>query len=219
MSHPRGAEDVSPVDMRPRFPMALTIVAPLMLQVKLVQHTYSCLYGTFLGNSPCEREMHNIYKRTCSVWSLLRAGNKNFHNLLYMPGSEQVSRAPGPALQALRLPGTRDCVGRGWRGFLLRSSLIVTGCCRCCIQCAMCERCTSGQQCISQLPRRILWDRMIWTFTCPLDLRARSSVADVWTGKSLDPLSQVASYLLAFLPSLLIVVPLFSPFLWRTRAL
>ncbi|KFV67383.1 Myotubularin-related protein 4, partial [Dryobates pubescens] len=58
--------------------------------VKLVQHTYSCLYGTFLGNSPCEREMHNISKRTCSVWSLLRAGNKNFHNLLYMPGSEQV---------------------------------------------------------------------------------------------------------------------------------
>ncbi|XP_015502272.2 myotubularin-related protein 4 isoform X1 [Parus major] len=58
--------------------------------VKLVQHTYSCLYGTFLGNSPCEREMHNIPKRTCSVWSLLRAGNKNFHNLLYMPGSEQV---------------------------------------------------------------------------------------------------------------------------------
>ncbi|XP_028564063.2 phosphatidylinositol-3,5-bisphosphate 3-phosphatase MTMR4 isoform X1 [Podarcis muralis] len=58
--------------------------------VKLVQHTYSCLYGTFLGNSPCEREIHNIAKRTCSVWSLLRAGNKNFHNLLYMPGSEQV---------------------------------------------------------------------------------------------------------------------------------
>ncbi|XP_009071627.1 PREDICTED: myotubularin-related protein 4, partial [Acanthisitta chloris] len=58
--------------------------------VKLVQHTYSCLYGTFLGNSPCEREMHNISKRTCSVWSLLRAGNKNFHNLLYVPGSEQV---------------------------------------------------------------------------------------------------------------------------------
>ncbi|XP_063154907.1 myotubularin-related protein 4 [Candoia aspera] len=58
--------------------------------VKLVQHTYSCLYGTFLGNSPCEREMHNIAKRTCSVWSLLRAGNKNFHNLLYMPANEQV---------------------------------------------------------------------------------------------------------------------------------
>lgn len=86
--------------------MALTIVPLLMLQVKLVQHTYSCLYGTFLGNSPCEREMHNIYKRTCSVWSLLRAGNKNFHNLLYMPGSEQVSGAPDPVFQAFHLLGT-----------------------------------------------------------------------------------------------------------------
>uniref|UniRef100_A0A8C5QWK8 phosphatidylinositol-3,5-bisphosphate 3-phosphatase n=1 Tax=Leptobrachium leishanense TaxID=445787 RepID=A0A8C5QWK8_9ANUR len=58
--------------------------------VKLVQHTYSCLYGTFLANSPSERELRNIYKRTCSVWSLLRTGNKNFHNLLYMPSSELV---------------------------------------------------------------------------------------------------------------------------------
>ncbi|CAJ0967650.1 unnamed protein product [Ranitomeya imitator] len=58
--------------------------------VKLVQHTYSCLYGTFLSNNPCERETRNIYKRTCSVWSLLRTGNKNFHNLLYMPGGEMV---------------------------------------------------------------------------------------------------------------------------------
>ena len=85
-----------------------------MPQVKLVQHTYSCLYGTFLGNSPGEREMHNIYKRTCSVWSLLRAGNKNFHNLLYMPGSEQVSRDPGPAFQDFPLAGTRE----GLEGFL-----------------------------------------------------------------------------------------------------
>ncbi|MBW02179.1 Myotubularin-related protein 4, partial [Eschrichtius robustus] len=58
--------------------------------VKLVQHTYSCLYGTFLANNPCEREKRNIYKRTCSVWALLRAGNKNFHNFLYTSGSEMV---------------------------------------------------------------------------------------------------------------------------------
>ncbi|XP_012861288.1 myotubularin-related protein 4 isoform X1 [Echinops telfairi] len=58
--------------------------------VKLVQHTYSCLYGTFLANNPCEREKRSIYKRTCSVWALLRAGNKNFHNFLYTPSSEMV---------------------------------------------------------------------------------------------------------------------------------
>lgn len=61
-----------------------------------MQHTYSCLYGTFLANNPCEREKRNIYKRTCSVWALLRAGNKNFHNFLYTPGSEMVSPGPYP---------------------------------------------------------------------------------------------------------------------------
>ncbi|XP_059829128.1 myotubularin-related protein 4 isoform X1 [Hypanus sabinus] len=58
--------------------------------VKLVQHTYSCLYGTFLCNNSREREARNIYKRTCSVWSLLRTGNKNFQNYLYIPSSETV---------------------------------------------------------------------------------------------------------------------------------
>ncbi|KAM4546836.1 phosphatidylinositol-3,5-bisphosphate 3-phosphatase MTMR4 isoform 1-T1 [Fundulus diaphanus] len=58
--------------------------------VKLVQHTYSCLYGTFLCNNAREREAKNIYKRTCSVWSLLRAGNKNFQNFLYVPGHDVV---------------------------------------------------------------------------------------------------------------------------------
>ncbi|XP_022064341.1 myotubularin-related protein 4 isoform X1 [Acanthochromis polyacanthus] len=58
--------------------------------VKLVQHTYSCLYGTFLCNNAREREARNIYKRTCSVWSLLRTGNKNFQNFLYIPSHDVV---------------------------------------------------------------------------------------------------------------------------------
>ncbi|XP_037834954.1 myotubularin-related protein 4 isoform X2 [Kryptolebias marmoratus] len=58
--------------------------------VKLVQHTYSCLYGTFLCNNAREREAKNIYKRACSVWSLLRTGNKNFQNFLYVPGHDVV---------------------------------------------------------------------------------------------------------------------------------
>ncbi|XP_062845186.1 myotubularin-related protein 4 isoform X2 [Trichomycterus rosablanca] len=58
--------------------------------VKLVQHTYSCLYGTFLCNNAQEREARTVYKRTCSVWSLLRAGNKNFQNFLYIPCHDMV---------------------------------------------------------------------------------------------------------------------------------
>lgn len=62
----------------------------MCVQVKLVQHTYSCLYGTFLCNNAREREARNIYKRTCSVWSLLRSGNKNFQNFLYIPSHDMV---------------------------------------------------------------------------------------------------------------------------------
>lgn len=65
----------------------------LCVQVKLVQHTYSCLYGTFLGNNARERQARNIYTRTCSVWSLLRGGNKNFQNFLYIPSHDMVHYA------------------------------------------------------------------------------------------------------------------------------
>ncbi|KAE8634055.1 hypothetical protein XENTR_v10002189 [Xenopus tropicalis] len=58
--------------------------------VKLVQHTYSCLFGTFLCNNAKERSEKHIQERTCSVWSLLRAGNRAFKNLLYSSQSETV---------------------------------------------------------------------------------------------------------------------------------
>ncbi|XP_078193992.1 phosphatidylinositol-3,5-bisphosphate 3-phosphatase MTMR3 isoform X5 [Callithrix jacchus] len=58
--------------------------------VKLVQHTYSCLFGTFLCNNAKERGEKHTQERTCSVWSLLRAGNKPFKNLLYSSQSEAV---------------------------------------------------------------------------------------------------------------------------------
>ncbi|XP_030631142.1 myotubularin-related protein 3-like [Chanos chanos] len=58
--------------------------------VKLVQHTYSCLFGTFLCNSAKEREEHRVQENTCSVWSLLHPSNRAFQNILYSPHSETV---------------------------------------------------------------------------------------------------------------------------------
>ncbi|KAM8960673.1 phosphatidylinositol-3,5-bisphosphate 3-phosphatase MTMR3 [Pelodytes ibericus] len=58
--------------------------------VKLVQHTYSCLFGTFLCNNAKERSEKHIQERTCSVWSLLRTGNRAFKNFLYSSQSETV---------------------------------------------------------------------------------------------------------------------------------
>uniref|UniRef100_A0A8C4H0L7 phosphatidylinositol-3,5-bisphosphate 3-phosphatase n=1 Tax=Dicentrarchus labrax TaxID=13489 RepID=A0A8C4H0L7_DICLA len=98
--HQENADDVS--EQCPVFLQWLDCVHQLLKQfpclfefneaflVKLVQHTYSCLYGTFLCNNAYEREARNIYKRTCSVWSLLRSGNKNFQNFLYIPSHDMV---------------------------------------------------------------------------------------------------------------------------------
>ncbi|KAK1892127.1 Myotubularin-related protein 3 [Dissostichus eleginoides] len=58
--------------------------------VKLVQHTYSALFGTFLCNSGKEREDRHIQERTCSVWSLLRPANRTLRNMLYSSHSEIV---------------------------------------------------------------------------------------------------------------------------------
>ncbi|XP_062409448.1 myotubularin-related protein 3 isoform X2 [Sardina pilchardus] len=58
--------------------------------VKLVQHTYSCLFGTFLCNSRKEREESNVQQNTCSVWSLMRPAHRAFRNILYSPHSETV---------------------------------------------------------------------------------------------------------------------------------
>ncbi|KAK0131433.1 Myotubularin-related protein 3 [Merluccius polli] len=58
--------------------------------VKLVQHAYSCLFGTFLCNSGKEREDRHVQERTCSVWSLLRTGNRALRNMLYSSQSETV---------------------------------------------------------------------------------------------------------------------------------
>ncbi|XP_051750719.1 myotubularin-related protein 3-like isoform X2 [Ctenopharyngodon idella] len=69
---------------------ACSRVSAGFMKVKLAQHTYSCLFGTFLCNSVKEREERRVQEKTCSVWSLLRPTNTSFHNILYSPRSETV---------------------------------------------------------------------------------------------------------------------------------
>ncbi|KAK2828795.1 hypothetical protein Q5P01_019829 [Channa striata] len=122
--HQENSDDVS--EQCPVFLQWLDCVHQLLKQfpclfefneaflVKLVQHTYSCLYGTFLCNNAREREARNVYKRTCSVWSLLRSGNKNFQNFLYIPCHDLVLQpvCHTRALQvwtAVYLPSSSPC--------------------------------------------------------------------------------------------------------------
>uniref|UniRef100_A0A673K265 phosphatidylinositol-3,5-bisphosphate 3-phosphatase n=1 Tax=Sinocyclocheilus rhinocerous TaxID=307959 RepID=A0A673K265_9TELE len=122
--HQESGEDVS--EQCPVFLQWLDCVHQLLKQfpclfefneaflVKLVQHTYSCLYGTFLCNNAKEREARNVYKRACSVWSLLRNANKNFQNFLYIPCHDTVLQpvCHTRALQlwtAVYLPSSSPC--------------------------------------------------------------------------------------------------------------
>ncbi|CAN7976590.1 unnamed protein product, partial [Ixodes persulcatus] len=69
--------------------------------VKLAQHTYSCLFGNFLGNSVMERQREGVAERTFSVWCFLRARPEQFRNYLYSH-TDQVLR-PQSQVRDLRL--------------------------------------------------------------------------------------------------------------------
>ncbi|KDR18504.1 myotubularin-related protein 3-like isoform X3 [Zootermopsis nevadensis] len=56
--------------------------------VKLAQHTYSNLFGTFLCNSTQERTSLKVAERTFSVWKFLKA--PNFRNHLYCTSRDVV---------------------------------------------------------------------------------------------------------------------------------
>ncbi|XP_072164266.1 phosphatidylinositol-3,5-bisphosphate 3-phosphatase MTMR4-like [Diadema setosum] len=58
--------------------------------VKLVQHTYSCLFGTFLCNTLKARLKNSLKERTCSVWSLLAVEGNKYTNFLYDPKMDKV---------------------------------------------------------------------------------------------------------------------------------
>ncbi|KAH6933772.1 hypothetical protein HPB50_018251 [Hyalomma asiaticum] len=51
--------------------------------VRLAQHTYSGLFGDFLGNSAMERQREAVATRTFSVWTFLKARREQYHNHLY----------------------------------------------------------------------------------------------------------------------------------------
>ncbi|XP_074640292.1 phosphatidylinositol-3,5-bisphosphate 3-phosphatase MTMR3-like [Tubulanus polymorphus] len=59
---------------------------------KLVYHTYSCLFGTFLCNTVMEREKENVKSRSFSFWSLLKHKPWKITNYLYSRNNTQVLR-------------------------------------------------------------------------------------------------------------------------------
>jgi len=55
---------------------------------KIVQHTYSNIFGTFLCNSLYERKQMKICQRTRSIWPFLRSHPAKFRNFLFVEKNE-----------------------------------------------------------------------------------------------------------------------------------
>ncbi|PVD33089.1 hypothetical protein C0Q70_08538, partial [Pomacea canaliculata] len=71
--------------------------------VKLVQHSHSCLFGTFLFNTICEQECETSTNPTASVWSLLHPRNPKFLNPLYCPTQDKHVLYPEYGMHRLQL--------------------------------------------------------------------------------------------------------------------
>jgi myotubularin-related protein 3/4 len=82
-----------------QFPLAFQFNSHFL--VKLCQHCYCQLFGTFLANCEQEREKDMIRSQTLSVWSLLTA--KEYHNLLYKPEAYEGVLSPDPRVSQLVL--------------------------------------------------------------------------------------------------------------------
>lgn len=57
-------------------------------QIKLAQHSHSCIFGTFLCNTLKERIDNSVFDRTFSVWTFL--SEPCYKNPLYVPHHERV---------------------------------------------------------------------------------------------------------------------------------
>lgn len=62
----------------------ITRCSMYVLQMKLVHHAYSCLFGTFLCNSESERHVNRSKQRSFSIWSFFKSFHIRFRNYLYV---------------------------------------------------------------------------------------------------------------------------------------
>ncbi|XP_077356277.1 myotubularin-related protein 1a isoform X1 [Festucalex cinctus] len=74
--------------MSRQFPAAFEFNELFLLA--LLDHLYSCLFGTFLCNSEQERAAQELQTRTASLWSYINSQPEDFSNPLYVHESHRV---------------------------------------------------------------------------------------------------------------------------------
>lgn len=67
--------------MMQQFPIAFEFNENFL--ITLIDHSYGCLFGTFLCNSEQQKARENIKNRTVSLWSMINSEPKEYLNPLY----------------------------------------------------------------------------------------------------------------------------------------
>ena len=78
--------------------------------ITIQEHTYSCQYGTLIGNCDKQRKELNLRERTHSLWGYLVTHNDEFVNPLYDRNSQSQIIRPNLSPQNIKF----------WRGLYCR---------------------------------------------------------------------------------------------------
>uniref|UniRef100_A0A8C5E9X6 Myotubularin n=1 Tax=Gouania willdenowi TaxID=441366 RepID=A0A8C5E9X6_GOUWI len=74
--------------MTKQFPTAFEFNESLLLEI--LNHLYSCRFGTFLYNCESARDLHDLRSKTVSLWSLVNSKSEIYLNPFYSPESGRV---------------------------------------------------------------------------------------------------------------------------------
>ena len=74
----------------------------------LLDHVYSCLFGTFLCNTEKQRVKEEVKSKTVSLWSFVNSHSEDFTNPLYSPTNDQVL-FPVASLRRIKLWSSYYC--------------------------------------------------------------------------------------------------------------
>ncbi|KAG8195485.1 hypothetical protein JTE90_010789 [Oedothorax gibbosus] len=78
--------------------------------ITILDHLYSCLFGTFLFNSECQRMKDDVKNRTVSLWSFINSNQSDFINPLYTTHQQQHILFAVPSMRCIEL----------WKGYYCR---------------------------------------------------------------------------------------------------
>ncbi|KAL3242906.1 hypothetical protein MRX96_020919 [Rhipicephalus microplus] len=78
--------------------------------ITILDHLYSCLFGTFLYNSEQQRVKENVRERTQSLWSMVNSEIDEYTNPLYASYPQQHVLFPVASLRRIQL----------WKGYYCR---------------------------------------------------------------------------------------------------